>query len=237
VRAFYYIAGNRYKIELFFRDVMIDSFEFSNEWFEQLARPVWQQLLDGLPGATCLEVGSYEGASACYLIQTLGHRPDFSLRCIDTWLGGSEHQPGAASATDMMAVEARFRRNLARAVTNTGREQLPIKVCKGRSDHHLADMLTRGMQNHFDFIYIDGSHEASDVLLDALLAFRLLKAGGLMVLDDYAWSNSDAASQRDLLRSPKLGIDAFTSVHFREIDLLPAPLYQLYLRKLASPQA
>jgi hypothetical protein len=40
----------------------------------------------------------------------------------------------------------------------------------------------------FDFIYIDGSHMRVDVLLDAVLAWQLLKPGGFMVLDDYEWN-------------------------------------------------
>ena len=33
----------------------------------------------------------------------------------------------------------------------------------------------------YDFIYIDGSHDAADVLLDAALSFKLVKSGGLIL--------------------------------------------------------
>ena len=39
----------------------------------------------------------------------------------------------------------------------------------------------------FDFIYIDGSHIAKDVLTDACMAWPLLMPKGLMVFDDYMW--------------------------------------------------
>lgn len=32
-------------------------------------------------------------------------------------------------------------------------------------------------------VYIDGSHWAKDVLTDAVMAWRLLKEGGVMILD------------------------------------------------------
>jgi len=41
----------------------------------------------------------------------------------------------------------------------------------------------------FDFIYIDGDHTAEGVLQDAVLAWRLLKAGGIMAFDDYLWED------------------------------------------------
>ena len=38
---------------------------------------------------------------------------------------------------------------------------------------------------YFDQIYIDGSHHSPDVILDLCLAYRLLKKGGVLILDDY----------------------------------------------------
>lgn len=38
----------------------------------------------------------------------------------------------------------------------------------------------------FDVIYIDGEHEGPAVLEDAVLAFPLLKVGGIILFDDYA---------------------------------------------------
>ena len=40
----------------------------------------------------------------------------------------------------------------------------------------------------YDIIYIDGSHATSDVLEDAVLSYRLLKPGGLLIFDDYHWA-------------------------------------------------
>jgi predicted O-methyltransferase YrrM len=40
----------------------------------------------------------------------------------------------------------------------------------------------------FDIIYIDGSHDAADVLEDAILSWRLLKDGGVLIFDDYLLS-------------------------------------------------
>jgi hypothetical protein len=41
---------------------------FTADWFDATAKPVWSQFIPDLPAGRVLEVGSYEGASACYLI-------------------------------------------------------------------------------------------------------------------------------------------------------------------------
>jgi len=41
----------------------------------------------------------------------------------------------------------------------------------------------------FDFMYIDGSHKCIDVYNDCVLAWRILRKGGLMVLDDYHYGS------------------------------------------------
>lgn len=49
------------------------------------------------------------------------------------------------------------------------------------------DWLCQLPVNAFDFYYVDGSHVAPDVMADAVLGWRLLKPGGIMVFDDYEW--------------------------------------------------
>ena len=70
-----------------------------------------------------------------------------------------------------------------------------------------------------DFIYIDGSHEAPDVLADLVLAFRLLSGGGVVLCDDYLWSPEEPADA-DVLGCPKLAVDTFTNIHRRQIEFV-----------------
>jgi hypothetical protein len=67
----------------------------------------------------------------------------------------------------------------------------------------------------YDFIYIDGSHIACDVLEDAVLSFRLLKPDGIMVFDDYSWEFFD-----NPLRHPKIAIDAFLEIYANQIEVI-----------------
>ena len=79
-------------------------------------------------------------------------------------------------------------------------------------------------------MYIDGSHQASDVLTDLVLGFMLRRVNGIMVCDDYLWKLN-----RDPLLNTKLAIDAFTNCFFGKIEPVNRiPLYQLWLRKTAA---
>ena len=83
----------------------------------------------------------------------------------------------------------------------------------------------------FDLIYIDGSHQASDVLVDAIMSFELLKLGGVMIFDDYIWNEANLKAI-DLLRSPKIAIDAFTTIFARKLIMIPAESgYQVCVEK------
>lgn len=210
---------------------MISGLEYSNNWFES-ARPVWDELIPQVDPARILEIGSYEGASACYLIERVGSRRDLELHCIDNWEGGAEHQPGAPFQANMTDVEKRFFNNTRLAMAGVD-HKVELIVHKGASDLELSKLLASGKAGYFDFIYIDGSHQAPDVLLDALLGFKLLRTNGVIAFDDYVWRES-AGGWNDPTRCPKLAIDAFTNVFFHKIHILTAPIRQLYVQKTSD---
>lgn len=206
-------------------------YQFTNNWFGNVAKNIWDQLIPQINPARILEVGSYEGASTCYLIDNLAGRHALELHCIDTWEGGVEHTSGPG-AVDMSAVEMRFQHNTRIASARAG-NAVQMHCHKGYSDREMARLLAGGKQSYFDFVYIDGSHQAPDVLCDALLGFRLLRPGGFMAFDDYLWSEQLPGGV-DPIRCPKPAIDAFTNIYCRKIRIISAPLYQLYVQKIAD---
>jgi len=93
--------------------------------------------------------------------------------------------------------------------------------------------LAGGARATIDLVYIDGSHQAPDVLSDAVLGFQLLKVGGLMIFDDYLW-HIESPTAKDPLNMPKPGIDAFMNVFMRKMGIIAGgPLLQLYAEKIA----
>src|SRR5436305_2071364 len=70
---------------------------------------IWEPYLQSLEGrnARILEIGSFEGMSACYFLWRLR---DASVTCIDTFAGGASF---AAVGADVSALEPAFDRNVA----------------------------------------------------------------------------------------------------------------------------
>lgn len=205
---------------------MSEDYLFTTDWFSRNTG-AWSQLLARFTPAKFLEIGSYEGRAAGFIIEQSAASRDIELHCVDTWAGGVEHDSGA-----MPAVEARFDSNIALA-----RSRVEYKVAfhkhKGLSSEVMIKLISDGHGGSFDLIYVDGSHQAPDVLSDAVLAFILAKVGGLIIFDDYLWS-MEARGRQDFYNMPKPAIDAFVNIYQRKLRVFEAPLYQLYTQKLAN---
>lgn len=205
--------------------------EFTTNWFS-VARPAWDNLMPRENPKRVLEIGSFEGASACYLIEKIGAKQPLELHCVDTWEGGVEHQAGGLFEKSMSDVERRFTRNVEIAQTRAT-HPVDLHLHKTTSDIALAQLIAAGKTSYFDFIYVDGSHQAPDVLIDAILAFKLLRVGGVLAFDDYLW-NEALPYGVDPIRSPKIAIDAFCNIFCRKVKVIPGGGVQLYTRKTAE---
>jgi predicted O-methyltransferase YrrM len=207
------------------------TYDFTNSWFEQTSKFVWDQVISHIDPTRILEIGSYEGASTCYLIEKLAISKGIELHCVDTWEGGIEHKIGK-DKVDMIGVEKKFNANTKLAMSKVD-NPVQLVIHKEFSDTALSKMIAEGKKGYFDFIYIDGSHQAPDVLCDAILSFRLLKKNGVLAFDDYLWQEK-LPYGIDPIRCPKPAIDAFTNIYCRKIKILRTPITQLYIRKVAD---
>jgi tetratricopeptide (TPR) repeat protein len=174
-------------------------YQFTQDWFTHNI-PLWEAQLQPLANtAVCfLEIGSFQGMSACWLLDRILTHPDATLACIDP-----NFQP-------------EFALNLAK--TQSVEKVTPIV---GNS-HDCLPLLA---SEAYDVIYIDGCHLASHVQQDALLSWRSLKPGGLLIFDDYEWTDPAYPGQ-----DPKLGIDAFLDAHQHQLEVLHRA-YQVIVKK------
>jgi len=210
----------------------MDNFKFTNTWFNDAAKNQWEKLISQIKPKKILEIGSYEGASTCYLIEKLALENPIEIHCIDAWsieMGEESDYKHYGSNIDMSAVESRFRQNTKLAIEKSPKK-VNLTIDKGFSDAQLSKLLSNGKKNYFDFIYIDGSHLGPDVLCDAVLSFRLLKVNGVMAFDDYLWPSAN----KNLTRIPKMAIDSFVNLYSEKIAIFNAPLYQIYLKKISD---
>ena len=186
--------------------------QFSRDWFSHNI-PAWTALLAelrGRPGVRVLEIGVFEGRSTCWLLENILTGEGSTIDCIDTFDGSMEH-----SRIEMAAVKARFEAN-----TAPWREQVTLHIGK-------SSQLLPSFTGPYDFIYIDGSHAAADVLIDAVLAWRLARDNAIIIFDDYLWRRN---LDRPWLR-PQMAIDAFLQCFAGWHQVLHAQ-YQVAIRKL-----
>ena len=192
-------------------------YQYTKDWF-QWAPKVWEQLIPHLPARkNFLEIGSFEGRSAVWTIENL-MEDGGEIYCIDTWEGGAEHTP-----EDMNGAKFRFNENI-----KIVREKFPdrnVTSCTGLSVNWLAALIQDKRQ--FDFIYIDGSHLAKDVLTDACMSWPMLKHKGFMVFDDYLWRPPGFGP----MQRPKIAVDTFVNMFEDDLAITHSG-YQLIVRKV-----
>lgn len=198
----------------------MNKYEFTNTWFDENSLHNWNKILPIINPSKILEIGAYEGAATCYLIDFLGSNRPIEIHSVDVW---EDYDYGTKETHHL--IEPRFDRNVEKAIKNSKNK---INFFKHKKKSHLAlsEMIVNGVDN-FDLIYIDASHYGPDVLTDAVLSFKLLKNGGLMIFDDYLW-----AGDENIVFYPKIAIDAFTTIFSSHIKLIPAPICQIYAVKL-----
>ncbi|HEY9749790.1 MAG TPA: class I SAM-dependent methyltransferase [Allocoleopsis sp.] len=194
-------------------------YTFTSDWFS-FNIPIWQihlQPFVGQPNLTCLEIGSWEGRSTCWLLENVLTHPSANITCVDTFEGSFEHQ--AYDPDYIKSLEDRFDFNIQRSGASE-----KVKKIVG-SSHQVLKSLPL---NTYDFIYIDGSHLACDVLIDAVLSWPLVKVQGLLVFDDYDFKFPNNPNQ-----NTQIGIDAFINSFSPKIEIIYKG-HQLILKKLAE---
>lgn len=190
------------------------SFTFQHDWFE-LIRPEWEERTAHLRGTELrvLEIGVFEGCSTTWILDNLMSHPQSTMVAVDTFQGGMEHQdqrdPGSDQAADpyqLSTLKGRFHDNVGKC-----KQVAKLRVMHMRSDDALIRLRQDG--SRFDFIYIDASHVAIDVLHDAVLSWQMLEEGGTLVFDDYSWRGFIEDCY-----NPRIAIKAFVKCARPEVE-------------------
>jgi SAM-dependent methyltransferase len=183
-------------------------YEFNEDWFSHDI-PLWRSVLEplkGRPNLRYLEVGIYEGRSFFWVLDNILTDPSSRATGIDIKLWPL----------------------LEPNVERSGRADR-IDVIIGDSNLELRKLPI----GSFDLIYIDGSHAAQNVLTDAVLSWQLLKEGGILIFDDYAWDAAPMIGRPNVAPPqllPGIAIDGFIAANAYEIEILRRG-YQMVLKK------
>lgn len=195
---------------------------YSVDWFRDRI-PVLDEVLDHLKGKEnlrLLEIGSFEGRSTSWFMDTILTHPSSSAHCIDPWEQCHKLDQWTKDIYDAFEMSWIYDNFL----SNTKEYGDRVSHWKGRSQE-LIRYLPLSAELNYDIIYIDGSHIATDAMEDIILSFQLLKLGGVMILDDYRWS-----PWNDLRRTPRLAVDAFLTIYQEKIQVLHKD-YQVIIRR------
>ena len=157
-----------------------------------------------------LEIGTFYGANLLSVANSYGFHNDSKLYCIDPWEDYDEY---SEYKNKIELVHKSFMNN----VEKSGQAH-KIIINRGYSNN----IIPKFQDGFFDIIYIDGNHEPDYVLEDAVLSFRKLKVGGMLIFDDYGVGGPDLT---------KKGIDGFLSGYHERITYLGEKITQVFIRK------
>ena len=176
-------------------------YTFEDDWFSSRI-PDWRKYVGHMKGQElhALEIGSHEGRSATWMIENILTHPSSTITCVDVW-----NQPSAERRFDanIVATEQSHRVSKIKKQSHAALRQLPL--------------------NWYSLVYIDGAHEGMNVMEDAVLSYRLLRCGGILVFDDYEWTSKN----RTIM--PKPAIDAFLAIYVHTTVLHKG--WQVFVRK------
>lgn len=102
-----------------------------------------------------LEIGTYQGRSACWMLDNILVHPQSKLTTVD------------------LNIQEEARSNLGRHVGK-------VQIIEGDSK-----IVVPNLSNRFDIIYVDGDHTAMGALFDSVAVWPRCQLGGIILWDDY----------------------------------------------------
>ncbi|MEG3921144.1 tetratricopeptide repeat protein [Microcoleus sp. T3_A4] len=178
-------------------------YQFTQDWFTHNI-PIWKRHLQeftGIADFQVVEIGSFQGMSACWLLDNILTHPTAKITCIDLY----------------------FQQHFKGNIVKTGAAERVIEL-----EGYSQDLLVNLASEYYDVAYIDGCHKPTSALQDAILSWRLVKVGGLMIFDDYEFTFPDSPEQ-----DTKIGIDVFLEMFESQLEVVHKG-YQLIVKKIGN---
>ncbi len=185
------------------------SLKFSKDWFTNNI-PIWISIFKRnikKKNIKILEIGSFEGMSAVFFLEYFNSS---KIDCVETFQGSDEH-----SETDFNLIKKNFNYNLYKF-----KERFDVHEIS--SDNFFNE---KKIDEIYDIIYIDGSHESDQVTKDAQNSFKYLKSKGIIIFDDFL-----RKYYNEIQKNPFFAIVKFIKNNNKNIKILYVG-YQLILQK------
>jgi hypothetical protein len=187
-------------------------YTFTENWFGDRI-PTWTQELKEFkdkPDVHYLEIGTFEGRSALWVLENILTQPTSKITIIDAFEEGKSYE------TFMSNVKL-------------SGESDKFKILKGTSTEKLREIPL----DSFDFAYVDGSGEGIVMLSDLVSTWNLVKVGGIIICSRYGL---DKEMREDLELKPHdpgphEAIDTFLKVFKPYVTVLAFQDNQVFIRK------
>lgn len=187
-------------------------YEFSKSWFDgsELKRKLLVYV-DKSKQIDVLEIGCFEGASACFFSDNILDHESSTLDCVD---------PFFISGT-VDGITTRF---IVDKTIDTFKSNISKSKNSGKITFHneTSDDFFEKNKKMYNLIYIDGCHEPDYITRDLNNAFKVLEKGGIIWMDDYRGGSGDII---------KNTIDSILQNYLGQFILIHMG-YQLAIRKL-----
>lgn len=121
-----------------------------------------------------LEIGSFEGSSACFISDNFLDTEGSTLVCVDPFDTSDSTSPVYSNIKQVF-------------INNISKSKNWNKI---RLRQMFSDDFFKKNTNLFSFIYIDGSHLLEDIKSDFNNSLKIIKPNGIIWMDDYASSES-----------------------------------------------
>jgi predicted O-methyltransferase YrrM len=186
---------------------------FTYDWFSHNIPnwKLWLSKFKGKKNLSFLELGCYEGMATRWLLNNILSGINSRIAVVDTFQGSMEHR-----TLDNRKMLSKFRNNI--------KHDKRVQIIRSTTEAFL-----KNTDLSFDFIYIDASHVAKDVMLDALLSWKRLKKNGILIFDDYGWKKYPKSSKYH----PKMAVDCFLKMHLGEYTVV-GKSYQVCIMKKSA---
>lgn len=160
--------------------------------------PFFESIINEVKPKTIIEVGSWKGASAINMA-TLATKAQ--LYCVDTWLGGIDHELNQQIDTSVLTRDHGYPTLYFQFLANVQRAGVFQRVCPIPQTSANGAKLLSAHGIWAELIYIDGSHELKDVYDDICAYWSLVSPGGVMFGDDWGFPGVSVSVQRFCLEN------------------------------------
>jgi predicted O-methyltransferase YrrM len=131
-------------------------------------------------GRIYVEIGSYLGASACFIVRGM-QRPEARLYCVDTWMNDAMTDSRQDTYQGFIENTAAYRDRI-----------IPVRTRSDKAVDTVAEAV--------DFLFIDGDHSFEGVSNDIHAWFPRLAPGAVVVFHDYSWAEGVQRAVAELVK-------------------------------------